>query len=88
MMARPKQQPVVGPERTTVPPGVLLDLVGDHLGGPPAKLDHLSPVKIIGGPWVRLDLQLIVNCRSRTACSRGTACRLLARSDGSANSAS
>ena len=27
-----QQEPVIGPERTTVPSDLLLDLVGDHLG--------------------------------------------------------
>jgi hypothetical protein len=46
----PKQEPIISPERTAVPPDLLLDLVGDHLRGASTKLDHLSPVKITCGP--------------------------------------
>jgi hypothetical protein len=46
----PQQEPVISPERTTVPPDVVLDLVGDHLRGASAKLNNLSPVKITRMP--------------------------------------
>ena len=54
-----QEDPVIAPEWTTVRPGPLFDLVGDHLGGAPAKLNNLRPVKVTGRQLGATGSQLI-----------------------------